>query len=385
MTRQQLFAAFFFGVFFFLLYEFYRIFSVFLQPLTWAALLAFIFYPLHVHLTRLLRGRDSLASFCFTTMVILVVMVPTVFVTILLANESVALYQNAADFISSGQLQQFFDKLKASAPARASRLVIPLLAAWNVDLASLAMTAGNGLSTFLVSQAAGIAKNVATFVVDFFLTTFALFFFFRDGSRMIRGIRSMLPMEPEHKDMVLGRLYDTLSAVVQGTLVVGAAQGVFLGLGIWALGVPFAILLGCAAAFFSLLPTGSVVVWGGVAAYLALAGAYGRALLLVVWGTVVISTLDNVIRPLIIGERTEIPTILLFFGILGGLQAYGLLGVFLAPVVIAMVVAFFRIYKERYSTAEVAISPAPRDPAHAAVADTPGAKTDYRGRTSART
>jgi predicted PurR-regulated permease PerM len=352
MTRQQLFAAFFFAVFFFLLYEFYRIFQVFLVPLTWAALLAFIFYPLQARLTSALRGRNSLASFCFTTVVILVVMVPTLFVIVLLANESVALYQSSSELVASGQLQQFFDKLAASAPARASKTLLPMLQSWNIDIAGMAMKAGNALSSFLVSQAAGIAKNVAAFVIDFFLTTFALFFFFRDGSRIIAGIRGMLPMEPEYKDLVLGRLYDTLSAVVQGTLVVAAAQGVFLGLGFWALGVPFAIFLGCAAAFFSLLPVGSTAVWGGVAAYLFLSGLFWRAILLTIWGTLVLATLDNVIRPLIIGERAEIPTILLFFGILGGLQAYGLLGVFLAPVVIAMVVAFFRIYKERYSTAE---------------------------------
>ena len=352
MTRQQLFAAFFFAVFFFLLYQFYRIFGVFLVPLTWAALLAFIFYPLHARLTVALRGRNSLAAFCFTTLVILVVMVPTVLLIILLANESVALYQSSSEVVASGQLQQLFEKLKASAPARASKTLIPMLESWNIDIAAVAMKAGNALSTFLVSQAAGIAKNVAAFVVDFFLTTFALFFFFRDGARIVGGIRGMLPMEPEYKDLVLRRLYDTLSAVVQGTLAVAALQGVFLGLGFWALGVPFAIFLGCAAAFFSLLPLGSTAVWGGVAVYLLFLGLFWRVLLLAIWGTAVLGVLDNVIRPLMIGERAEIPTVLLFFGILGGLQAYGLRGVFLAPVVIAMVVAFFRIYKERYSTAE---------------------------------
>lgn len=350
MTRQQLFAAFFFSVFFFLLYQFYRIFDVFLVPLTWAALLAFIFYPVHVWLTRVLRGRDSLASLCLTTVVILVVIVPTILSTAVLANESVALYQSGSELLASGRLQELLERVKASAPARASQMLLPLLQSWNVDLAGMAMKAGNALSTFLVSQAADIAKNLAAFVVDFFLTTFALFFFFRDGSRMIHGIRAFLPMEPEHKDMVLARLYETLSAVVQGTLAVAAVQGALLGLGLAALGAPFAVFFGCAAAFSALLPVGATGVWGPVALYLAVSGSIGKALLLAAWGTLVIGVVDNVIRPLIIGERAEIPTMLLFFGILGGLQTYGLLGVFLAPVVIAMVVAFFRIYKERYSS-----------------------------------
>jgi len=351
MTRQQLFAAFFFSVFFFLLYQFYRIFDVFLVPLTWAALLAFIFYPLHVWLTGVLRGRASLASLLLTTVVILVVMVPTILSILVLANESVALYQSGGEWLASGRLQELLARLEVSAPARASKLLLPLLQSWNVDLTEMAMKAGNALSSFLVSQAANIAKNLAAFVVDFFLTTFALFFFFRDGSRMVNAIRGFLPMEPEHKDMVLARLYDTLSAVVQGTVAVAAAQGVLLGLGLGVLGVPFAVLLGCAAAFSALLPVGATGVWGPLALYLAVSGSLWRAVLLAAWGTFVIGLVDNLIRPLIIGERAEIPTILLFFGILGGLQAYGLLGVFLAPVVIAMVVAFFRIYKERYSSA----------------------------------
>jgi len=349
MTRQQLFAAFFFSVFFFLLYEFYRIFDVFLVPLTWAALLAFIFYPVHLWLTRMFRGRASLASLCLTTVVILVVMVPTIVSILVLANESVALYQSGSQWLASGRLQEVFARLQESAPARASKILLPVLQSWNVDLTAMAMKAGNALSGFLVSQAADIAKNLATFVVDFFLTTFALFFFFRDGARMVNAIRGFLPMEPEHKDMVLARLYDTLSAVVQGSLAVAVAQGVLLGLGLGVLGIPFAVLLGCGAAFSALLPVGATGVWGPVALYLAVSGSLWKGILLAVWGTVVIGVVDNVIRPLIIGERAEIPTILLFFGILGGLQAYGLLGVFLAPVVIAMVVAFFRIYKERYS------------------------------------
>ncbi|MFN8627144.1 MAG: AI-2E family transporter [Candidatus Binatia bacterium] len=351
MTRQQLFAAFFFSVFFFLLYQFYRIFDVFVVPLTWAALLAFIFYPVHVWLTRALRGRAGLASLLLTTVVILVVMVPTIVSILVLANESVALYQSGGEWLASGRLQEVFARLEDSAPARATRILLPLLRSWNVDLTDVAMKAGNALSSFLVSQAADIAKNLAAVVVEFFLTTFALFFFFRDGARMLTAIRGFLPMELEHKDMVLTRLYDTLSAVVQGTVAVAVAQGVLLGLGLSLLGVPFAVLLGSAAAFSSLLPVGATGVWGPVAVYLAVSGSLWRALMLAAWGTLVIGLVDNLIRPLIIGERAEIPTILLFFGILGGLRAYGLLGVFLGPVVIAMVVAFFRIYKERYSNA----------------------------------
>src|SRR5262249_46495836 len=162
-------------------------------------------------------------------------------------------------------------------------------------------------------QAADILKNVASFVIDFFLTTFALFFFFRDGARMVGGIQDLLPMEPEHKGLVLQRLHETLSAVVQGTLITAAAQGARAGVGFALLGVPFAVFLGCFSAFASLLPFGAPVVWGAVAIYLGFTASIARTLILIVWGTLVVGTIDNFVRPIMIGGSTEIPTVLLFF------------------------------------------------------------------------
>jgi len=166
-------------------------------------------------------------------------------------------------------------------------------------------------------------------------------------------------MEPQHKDAILARLYDTLLAVVQGTLVTAVAQGCLAAIGFWFLGVPFALLLGCAAAFLSLLPMGAPVVWMSVVAYFIAEAEYGRAVILLSYGIVIISGVDNFIRPLVIGGRTQIPTVFLFFGILGGLQAYGMLGIFLGPVLIAILVAFIRIYREQYAMDDTTAAAAP--------------------------
>lgn len=350
MTRQPLFVVFFFAVLLFLFYQFYLMFSIFLIPLTWAALLAIVFYPVHARLTHLLRGRNSLASFIFTTIVIGTVIVPTVLLSLLLASESVAVYQWSRDFLAADKLPELMDRIESWAPTRAVRVFMPILQSWNVDIAGVAVAAANGVSSFLVSQATDFAKNLATFIVNFFLTTFALFFFFRDGARMVAAIRDLVPMEPEHKDLILTRLYDTVAAVVQGTMVTSTAQGLLTGFGFFVLGVPFAVFLGCAAAFASLLPLGTPLIWGPVAIYLAISGSMTRAIILLIWGIVVVGMVDNLLRPLLIGGRAEIPTLFLFFGMLGGLQAYGFLGIFLAPAVIAILVAFLKIYREQYST-----------------------------------
>ncbi|MBI4514255.1 MAG: AI-2E family transporter [Deltaproteobacteria bacterium] len=353
MTRQQLFAAFFFAVLLYLLFQFYVIFSVFLGPLSWAALLALVFYPINERLVVLLKGRRSLVAFGLTTAVILVVIVPTIVITIVLAGESVAGYQQLRQLSESNQMPALVARLvewfSGSRLGQLWAYLAPQMAAWNINLSTTALKLGDAISSFLVAQGTGVAKNAVRFVVNFFLTTFALFFFFRDGERLIAALRALIPMEATHKDAVFSRLYEALSAVVQGTLATAIAQGTLAGIGFWFLGVPFAVILGCATAFLSLLPGGAVLVWASAVIYLLFEAAFVRAVLLLIWGVFVVSGIDNVIRPLIIGGRTQIPTVFLFFGILGGLQAYGFLGIFLAPAIIAILVAFIRIYQEIYA------------------------------------
>jgi len=353
MSRENLFAAFFFVAFVFLLYQFYRILSFFLGPLGWAALLALVFQPAHQGLRGLLRQRESLSAFVVTTAVILIVIVPTISLTTVLARQSVELYQEVKAFVGSGHLDEWIRQVRQSSLGRLWQGFTPMLENWNLDLPTLALRTSNAVSGFLVAQAPQAAANVVRFVTNLFFTTIALFFFFRDGERMVGAVRELIPMEPEHKEVVLARLYEALSAVVQGSLVTALVQGILAGAAYWALSVPFALLLGCATAFLSLLPFGAPVVWLSVVVYLGATASYVRAVILLVWSAVIVSSADNVLRPLIIGGRTHIPTVFLFFGILGGLQAYGFLGVFLGPALIAILVAFVRIYREEYGGGSV--------------------------------
>lgn len=349
MKREHLFAGFFFAAFLFLLYQFYRVFHVFAGSFTWAALLALIFFPIRNWLVRLLRQREGLAAFLLTTVVILTVMVPTIYITVLLASESAALFDRVRTMVEQGDLARIVERLESSRLGGLWQKAAPHFARWNIDVPAVALRATQTTSAFLVAQAPTVAANALRALVSFFMTAIALFFFFRDGERMVNGLRNLIPMEAAHKDAILARLYETLSAVVQGTLVTAAVQGFLAGIGFVALGVPFAVLLGCATAILSLLPMGAPIAWGGTVVYLLLAGAYVRAVILLVWGTLIVSGADNVIRPWIIGGKTRIPTVFLFFGILGGLQAYGFLGVFLGPTLIAILVAFSRIYREQYA------------------------------------
>jgi predicted PurR-regulated permease PerM len=181
----------------------------------------------------------------------------------------------------------------------------------------------------------------------------ALFFFFRDGERMSDRMRELLPMAPAHKQVIFTRLYATLTAVVQGMVLTAVAQGTLAGVGYWLIAdLPFALFLAFLTGLASFVPlAGPAIIWGGVAIYLVAVGETGRAIGMALWGGLLVSTADNFIKTLVIGGRARLPTFLLLFALLGGLKVYGFLGVFLAPVILAILLAFTEIYRELYAAA----------------------------------
>jgi len=352
MTRERLFAIFFFAVLLFLLYQFYLVLAVFIVPICWAALLALTFYPLQSALTRWLGGRAALAAFVLTTLVIALVMVPAILLSTLLVAQSVAAYERLREAFDAGQFPVWGEHVRswllAILPGRV--LAVFQAAAASVDLPAVALRATNAVSGFLVGQAGEAVRNAVRFVFNFFLTTFALFFFFRDGDAMARYIRLILPMEEADKETILSGFYDTLTAVVQGALVTAVVQGSLAGFGYWAANVPFSVLFGALAGFLSLLPGGSALVGLPLVGYTAFTQPWYYAVGLVLWQMMVVGTADNVVRIWIIGGRAEIPTVFLFFSMLGGMQVYGLLGMFVGPVLVAMLFAVVKIYRERYAS-----------------------------------
>ncbi len=351
MTRQQLFAIFFFAVFLFLLVQLYALLSLFLVPLIWAVILVLTFYPLYTLLLHLLQHRATLTSLLMTLLILLLVAVPVFFFSSVLTNQALDLYRQIREAAQSGELQRFLSGWRDTRLGHLWQQWSPQVTETELDLPGLALRAANATSQFVVSQVSVVARNLFVFLFDFLVMSFSLFFLFRDGEGFYRTLRDLIPMEPEHKDEIFRRFYETVSAVVQGMVTTAVAQGVLAGIGFWAVGMPFSFFLACASAFFSLLPLGgAAAVWVPCVIYLAASGLWGRAVILLAYGAVIVSGTDNILKPLIIGGRTKLPTLFLFFGILGGLKAYGFLGIFLGPVVLATILVFVNIYKEEYGS-----------------------------------
>lgn len=357
LARGQVVVYFFFAAFLFLLYQLYSVFSGFLTPIIWAAILAMLFFPIYTTVLRWCSGRATVAALVLTLTITAGTVLPTISLSSVITREAVSLYQRVSEYVSSGELNQQIERVRSSRLGRwATRLE-----GYEIDWGSAARSSIDMASGLIVAQVTSVARNVALFLFDFTIMVFTLFFLFRDGERMYRGLRDVIPMDPGHKDAIFGVLYQTLSAVTQGMVATALAQGILTWLALWALGLPYTAFLGVLAGFLSLIPfVGAAGVWIPCTIYLAATGDFLRAVILLTYGSLVISMVDNVLRPLLIGGQTRLPTLFLFFGILGGVRVYGVLGIFLGPVLLAIAIAFIRIYKEQFSTAEaVPLAPPP--------------------------
>ncbi len=360
MSREQLFAAFFFAVFLFLLYQFYLFLAVFFVPLVWAAILALTFYPLTARLVRVFRGNRALAAAVLVIAVTVGVLLPAFFLGSAVVREATGAYKRLQDMVQHGELTTLLAQLRASRIGLLWERITSFFGEQtSIDPADILLRATNWLSDQIVGQATSLARNVLVSIVDFLLMLVALYFFFRDGERMAAGVRDLLPMEAEHKDAIFARLYTTLTAVVQSMVVTAATQGTLAGIGYWLIGgLPFSVFLGFVTGLASFLPlAGPAFVWSGAAGYLMLTGHLGRGIGLAVWGTFVVSAVDNLIKPLFIGGRANLPAFLLLFSLLGGLAVYGFLGVFLGPVILATLISFVQIFREEYRAEPLAIVP----------------------------
>lgn len=353
MNQRQLFILSFFLLFILIFLQLIGIFKLFLTPILWAIILALVFYPLYARLLSLLKGKKNLASGVTVLLVFVLTVGPMIFFSGTLVKEIMQFYAEVGGWIAERRYEMIWNRVLDSPLRIIWEKIVEKTAALDIELVPLIGKAAQGVSQAVVGQIQSGAKNFLFFVLYYFVTIVIFFFFLRDGKAMGNGLKDLFPMTRENKEVVFERLGTTVSAVVRGLVVTGGVQGVLAGLAFWILGVPFPVFLALLIAFLALVPIGgAVVVWLPSAVYLFLAGSWVKALILFLWGALVISTVDNFLKPLLIGGKTKLPTLFLFLAILGGLSFYGFLGVFLGPVMLALFLTLIDIYRKEYAEKE---------------------------------
>ncbi len=349
MTRKQIFSWFFFGIFLLLIYLFYEIVKPFIFSLFWAGILALVLYPVHLRLTRAIKNKAEISSIIMTTVATFVVILPIVLIVTTLAIEMFDVYEDIKGEIEITKLRSIVENVKGVIPVSILEQIEKRFDIGEIRLEEVVIKGVGSVSGYLFNQIQKGAKNFTILILDFGIMLFALFFFFRDGKRLYEELKYLIPMTDEQKDRIFRRFYDILNAVIIGVMATAGVQGLIAGLVFWILGISFPVLAGVLTFVFSLLPVGgAVVVWLPVAVYLILTGSTLKGIVLLILGALVVSSVDNFLKPMIIGGRTKLPTLFLFISILGGIKAFGFSGIILGPVLLAVFISFIEIYRVEY-------------------------------------
>ncbi len=347
LTRAHLFAAAFFALFLYILYQAGSIIAPFLTPLLWAGIITLALLPLYRKVLALTKGRSTLAAVIMTAATLLLVVGPAVAVIFMLATQAIDVYQYVTDAIRSGAAAEAWERLQQS---RIGAMIVDATAG-TPDLKERIAQGVKELSAGMASRFGALLKNTFLMVLNILIMLLAVFFFFRDGEHYYRTALDLLPFTQEHKETVAQRTYDTFTAVINGVFLIALLQGAMTGIGLAVFGLSFAVFWAFIATVLALLPVaGAALVWGPAAVYLYLQGSTVQAVLLAVWGVVFVSVPDNFLKPLLIGKKANLPIFLLFLSILGGLQVYGFLGILFGPLVVTLLTALVQIYRDEFAS-----------------------------------
>ena len=325
------------------LYFCYVIARPFLTPIFLALMIAIVFHPIHLRIQSRIQRRN-LAGLTSTILVLVTVVVPTVILGVLVAREAHALYLQLSERSAE---QGGWNPYAMHFVERLSRW-----AGHYVDLSALDMRGAlvrwlEQISHYLLSWGTHFLSNIVSFFVEAIIAFFTLFFLFREGESLKLQLAAFLPLRADQFERLFTGISNSIVANIYGCLAVGASQGILMSLGFWVLGLPSPILWGLVTALCSLLPiVGSFVVWGPTTMFLFISGHWGKGLILLFWSAAVVSQVDHLLRTWVISQRANMHPLLMFFALLGGVKAFGAIGLFIGPVVVSVTLVALAMLRE---------------------------------------
>ncbi len=349
LTRDVLIRIFFFSAFALILYQLFLLARPFLTAMLGAAMLALIFYPLHVRIVRKLRNRTA-ASLLSTLGVLLLGVLPLVGITWFFIREASDLAPVIKRFLDELRARDW-PTLEARLPSilqRAVGFLSNIFTHMNVDFREVLLDNARTVGTKVTFWASQALRNIAVTLLNILILSIALFFAFLDGERLLQWAISLIPMRASHKQIVAQRVYETFRAVVVGSFLTATAQGALAIIGFLIAGVKLPVVLGITTSLAAML--GASILVTIPVALSVMRENVGWGFFLLVWALGVVGVVDNFLKPILIGSRARMPIILIFFSIVGGVKLYGFLGFILGPLLMAGFLSFVKIYREEYDT-----------------------------------
>jgi predicted PurR-regulated permease PerM len=312
------------------LYLSWKVLEPFIEVLVLGISLAVIFRPVHQWFIKK-TSRPVLASFLSTAFTLFVLVVPFTFVSITMVKEVPA---------AASEVRNAINDIKIKWNAESGNWLAELRDNWELNevLTEQKLTQmTDTVSNFVVNNAFSVVGGIMGFLLNFIFLLFVLFFLFRDGAKLGQRTVEFIPLPEEQTRKLFRRIEEVLGGCVYGVLMVAAVQGTLGGITFWALGLKSPVTWGLVMTLLCTLPiVGAWLVWLPAAIYLAIHGDYTKAIILAVVGQFLISSIDGVLRPILVGQRAKLHELVIFFSVLGGLKYFGLLGILLGPIVMSL-------------------------------------------------
>src|SRR5215468_1671171 len=315
----------------------------FLEPLLLGALLAGLFHPLYRWMTRLVGGRQSFGSVLTLLVLFILVLVPVSAFLGIVVQQALSVSDQAIPWLRQhvGAASRFnlHDWLVQGFPALTD--YVPS----QEQLLQQAGTAAKSAGTFLVTVLSRMTATTAAFILNLFIMLYAMFFFFKDGQRILERIFYYLPLSDEDETRMLARFTSITRATIKGTVVIGIIQGALAGIAFWMAGIQGAAFWGTIMTILSIVPgIGAALVWVPAVIILFINAQYVAATLLLAWCAAVVGTIDNFLRPALVGRDAKMPDLLILIGTLGGLFLFGPIGFIVGPIVCGLFLTVWDIY-----------------------------------------
>jgi predicted PurR-regulated permease PerM len=336
-----------------LFYLLYRLMAPFLVGIGWAIILAVTTYPLYRRLRRCLRERETLSAAIMVLAVAILFVAPTISFVGILGKQAVQSYSVLERIGQEGGAAKFLNERLDS--YEANRVVGPWVAKGRVYLESAMADLKTTVAPAMKKTMAAILglftvalTNFFSFLLQLAIMLVALGIFYLRGDYLLGEAVSLLPLPEARKTVLFRRLDQVTKAVIRGIVLTWSIQGVLGGIGFWAAGLPSAAVFGVLTAFSAIVPlVGTALIWGPGGLYLILAGKTAHGVGLLLWGAIVVSRVDAILIPLLIGGKVEIPLSLILVGVVGGVFAFGLMGLVIGPLLLAVTLFFLEAYREK--------------------------------------
>ena len=315
----------------------------FIGVLAWAVVLVIVFYPVHQRLALRIKRR-SLSALVSCLLVVLIVVLPLTVLTFMLAEELAKVIPDIP-----AQLSQLLNP-ETSLLGRASEWIQQRFGIDTFRSQEFMVDQLKRTSQLFLGFSLSLAGNILSAIIQAFFVIFTMYYLFRDGDKIVARLPAALPLSRDQSETIIARTQEVVSASVYGVVVIAALQGLLGGVMFWILGIPSALLWAVLMGFICMIPVlGSFLVWLPLSLYLMVTGHWTKAIVLLVWGALAISTIDNFLRPRLIRNHTRLHELFVFFSVLGGISVFGLLGIVLGPVVLAITLGLLQTFGARHS------------------------------------